>query len=625
MASPSDILNGVAPMDTESPGVAASATAPMDTSPAITPEVTPDTSPKLAIVVAEPQTQPPSARPPSSETGTEAITQAKERKRKASSSKSKAPATKRRVSSRLQAKGAASKTVVIEGPVEISEESLEVSSEEGSDENFKLRKEAFSSSSEDTEDFFEEGFNDQSKSKKPVKRKKTLGEYVMLSRGVTRGATKSKVTPMPSLSKSPSLNPVSPQNSDSSSDVREVVNSGFPHPTYTPEFLEVENMLFYASHAKIGILEEKNIDIEDLKSHGIFQFLESRKFLVPNTNIDSYVESVVRNFYANLSSDINNRNSPRFGKCFVRGRVYEFNPKSINRALGLPNIDDESMCLNKDVVANFLTKGKVTKWPSKSSEKLPASRVSSLYSALHKLCLTNWLPTKNEQSVTFEQAKVLYKLGNRQRINFGRLVFDHIATWPKKTNIKFFPFPSLTFKVLLDQSIPIDVNDGFSKGPSFYTVSSQLLEKDRPRIIDLPWSILDDTSGSGSVQETGGTRNPNLVAGSVMATNVAGGSVIPSVSNTAGNTATFIPTTVVLGFLNNLSSAIQKVATGWVEIHDMTQNFIDSISPQKGGDGVGAVGATAGAADGAAEGVTTDGESVAAASEVPGPSTTGGL
>ena len=69
-----------------------------------------------------------------------------------------------------------------------------------------------------------------------------------------------------------------------------------------------------------------------------------------------YVPRIVREFYANLSEDVDSEEKPEFQKVFVKGHVYEFFPKAICDYLkiSLYDFDDFDKHYNMDDVATEL-------------------------------------------------------------------------------------------------------------------------------------------------------------------------------------------------------------------------------------------------------------------------------
>lgn len=117
------------------------------------------------------------------------------------------------------------------------------------------------------------------------------------------------------------------------------------------------------------------------------------------TTAVAFVKPIVLEFYANLERSIKNEGTPRFGQVFVRNQIVSFTPEAINEFFGTPDVEDVVVFDDFDVMAKVLSGGIVKKWPGKKEQFLAAT-LTSLYSILHKLCASNWVPSGNNSVVT---------------------------------------------------------------------------------------------------------------------------------------------------------------------------------------------------------------------------------
>lgn len=91
------------------------------------------------------------------------------------------------------------------------------------------------------------------------------------------------------------------------------------------------------------------------------------------------------------------------------------------------------------------------------------SKLTSLSVILYHVAATNWLPTSNLASVTFEIATLIYKLKLGLPVDLVRRVFNHMAKIVHKGNSSILPYPSLIYKVLLSQGFTPKAKDDIEK------------------------------------------------------------------------------------------------------------------------------------------------------------------
>lgn len=80
--------------------------------------------------------------------------------------------------------------------------------------------------------------------------------------------------------------------------------------------------------------------------------------------------------------------SAKFGKVFVRDRLYDFSPSVINSFMGIPKPAEEILNSYVDAATIVLTGGVVNAFPE-HPKKLAAASLNSFYSILHKTAVKN--------------------------------------------------------------------------------------------------------------------------------------------------------------------------------------------------------------------------------------------
>lgn len=206
----------------------------------------------------------------------------------------------------------------------------------------------------------------------------------------------------------------------------------------------------------------------------IQQLLSETGLLLTVTEIDSYVNEVVMEFYANLpDSEEGEKDGHRV---FVRGTMFEFSPTIINQMFQLPNIPysvDQPLLHvpeSLDEIALSLSNGKALTW-----KQLSTRLFDDNVSLLNKICCHNWMPTVNRSVLKPDRVTLLFMMSNRRAFNFGKLIYDEIwacsnAVANPSSTLRLV-FPNLIDQMLRFQRIvPTVVGDMSSAAPMRFTV-----------------------------------------------------------------------------------------------------------------------------------------------------------
>ncbi|KAG7559036.1 Integrase catalytic core [Arabidopsis thaliana x Arabidopsis arenosa] len=206
----------------------------------------------------------------------------------------------------------------------------------------------------------------------------------------------------------------------------------------------------------------------------IQQLLSDAGLLPTVTEIDSYVNEVVMEFYANLpDSEEGEKDGHRV---FVRGTMFEFSPTIINQMFQLPNIPysvDQPLLHvpeSLDEIALSLSNGKALTW-----KQLSTRLFDDNVSLLNKICCHNWMPTVNRSVLKPDRVTLLFMVSNRRAFNFGKLIYDEIwacsnAVANPSSTLRLV-FPNLIDQMLRFQRIvPTVVGDMSSAAPMRFTV-----------------------------------------------------------------------------------------------------------------------------------------------------------
>lgn len=92
----------------------------------------------------------------------------------------------------------------------------------------------------------------------------------------------------------------------------------------------------YVSQRKC--LSERIISVDEHDNLGLVDFLKEKGLIGTVTKPSGFVDTVVHEFYSNLTSYIRGSSSPRYCKVYVRCHVFEFSPTMINNYLECPTL-----------------------------------------------------------------------------------------------------------------------------------------------------------------------------------------------------------------------------------------------------------------------------------------------
>ncbi|XP_057782285.1 uncharacterized protein LOC131000391 [Salvia miltiorrhiza] len=247
---------------------------------------------------------------------------------------------------------------------------------------------------------------------------------------------------------------------------------------------------FYTREAKnaLKVLDARKFHNDRCADEDFFSkykldiLLQDRGMWGTVVNVFPYDAEIVREFYVNLMTEAFDPKSVKFGKVFVRGKVFDFSPTAINKACFTANTNTDDVEVNDDEMTRELTGGKLKAWTS----KFAASTLSWKYYVLHKIAVYNWLPSKNTTALTKEQAEFIFKVGKPLAFNFGEQVFANISRASfKSTGGSMLPFPSLIYNLLVQQKLKEREEIVLVEEKNLLEFSKTLLTPDRVK--DLPY------------------------------------------------------------------------------------------------------------------------------------------
>lgn len=124
------------------------------------------------------------------------------------------------------------------------------------------------------------------------------------------------------------------------------------------------------------LIEEKNVDLTSFDKQNLVVFFKDIKIYTVSQVIP-FSGIPVLEFYNNVTSQVGDERSARYGKVFVRGTLYSFSPATINDFCHTPHHEEEKFQSDIHFVTNVLTGGLVRKYPAHPS-RLSTAKLTSL-------------------------------------------------------------------------------------------------------------------------------------------------------------------------------------------------------------------------------------------------------
>jgi hypothetical protein len=109
-------------------------------------------------------------------------------------------------------------------------------------------------------------------------------------------------------------------------------------------------------------------------------------------------------------------------------------------------------------ICKSITGGKVKAWPKKG--KLPASKLTPMFTILNRIDAANWVPTTHNYEVATSLARFIYPVGNKINFDFGTYIIEQTIKHVKTLAVKLpIAFPSLICGIIVSQRPDILVRE----------------------------------------------------------------------------------------------------------------------------------------------------------------------
>lgn len=241
-----------------------------------------------------------------------------------------------------------------------------------------------------------------------------------------------------------------------------------------------------------SLLREHSLMPSCVKDLSIVEHLSDIGLAKTVLNVPSFVLGVVLEFYSNLSSDTSDIHSPTVFTTFVRRVSICFSPDIINEYLGFTPLLGMSMTGGLHLVVSEITGGSISTWPE--SGWIRSSSLSHKYSIYHKIALRNWMPSTHSSTVRADLACLLYQIGTKGALDFGKLVFESVMSHAESQLVnKPLCFPSLLFGIIQAQTNVIGDTEVYEKDSPPVVITDKL-RNSTYHVNDIPAAVSTDAT-----------------------------------------------------------------------------------------------------------------------------------
>ncbi|XP_010529051.1 PREDICTED: uncharacterized protein LOC104806030 [Tarenaya hassleriana] len=172
----------------------------------------------------------------------------------------------------------------------------------------------------------------------------------------------------------------------------------------------------------LNTIVERNVNVSNLKEHGIWDILERLSLEETVTYACSHSKILIKEFYANITKKIVKAGDPMYHRVYIRGKILHFSPAVINKFFGLTNtvvttIDE----LDREIDQKEL-----------------------------EIALTDTFDEKRKGEIA--PVELNFEASKGIKINYGNMIFDHILERALNFRARFrLPYPCLIQSILTKQ------------------------------------------------------------------------------------------------------------------------------------------------------------------------------
>ncbi|KAA0049582.1 uncharacterized protein E5676_scaffold94G00560 [Cucumis melo var. makuwa] len=185
----------------------------------------------------------------------------------------------------------------------------------------------------------------------------------------------------------------------------------------------------------------------------------------------------MRELIVNLPSDFNDPSADKYQKVHICGICFKVSPELLNTYLGLSLPADYAVSYpTPECLAEELTGGIVPVWPVDG--QLPVTSLTVKYSILHRIRISNWIPSTHASTILTSLGHFIYLVGTGVKVNVGEFIFNHLLRHVDTFSIHIpICFPRILSGFLLaQQSIILTPLDTIGTAPQVIPLSMCLFQ-----------------------------------------------------------------------------------------------------------------------------------------------------
>jgi hypothetical protein len=223
-------------------------------------------------------------------------------------------------------------------------------------------------------------------------------------------------------------------------------------------FHSLENVSRWKFVVSRRLALERELSKEALQCKEVMKLIKHAGLMKTVHGLGNCYEKLVKEFLVNIPEDCDNPLSKEYQKVFVRGKEITFSPDIINTYLGRSEEPYPALEVTDDAICKSITGGKVNHWPKKG--KLPASKLTPIFTLLNRVAVVNWVPTTHNYEVATGLARFIYCVGNKINFDFGTYIFEQTVKHAKTLAVKLpIAFPSLLCGIIVSQRSDVLVKE----------------------------------------------------------------------------------------------------------------------------------------------------------------------
>uniref|UniRef100_A0A9I9E4M2 Putative plant transposon protein domain-containing protein n=1 Tax=Cucumis melo TaxID=3656 RepID=A0A9I9E4M2_CUCME len=141
--------------------------------------------------------------------------------------------------------------------------------------------------------------------------------------------------------------------------------------------------------------------------------------------VGPFYPRLMRELIMNLPSDFNDPSVDEYQKVHIRGVCFNVSRELLNSYLDITlPADYEASYPTPERLAEELTGGTVPVWPVDG--QLPVASLTVKYSILHRIGISNWIPSTHASTISTSLGHFFYLMGTGVKVNVGEFIFNHL-------------------------------------------------------------------------------------------------------------------------------------------------------------------------------------------------------